>query len=72
MHTFLSGGNLYKYDPNTLFSELDKDRKRREKLSRDYWDKVAKGLIDDSKPQKVEDYLIKMNSDMPLDFIRPL
>jgi hypothetical protein len=34
--------------------------------------KVAKGLISDQKPEKTEDYLIKMNSDMPLDFIRPL
>ncbi len=50
MHTFLPGGNLYKYDPNTLQSELDKDRVRRAKLSDEYWKKVAKGLIDDSKP----------------------
>jgi hypothetical protein len=33
--------------------------------------KVAKGLISDTKPEKTEDYLIKFNSDMPLDFIRP-
>jgi hypothetical protein len=29
MHNFLSGGNLFKYDANTLQSELDKDRQRR-------------------------------------------
>ncbi len=72
MHTFLPGGNLYKYDPNTLMSELDKDRLRRQKISDIYWTKVAKGLISDKKPEKTEDYLIKLNSDMPLDFIRPL
>ena len=33
--------------------------------------KVAKGLISDTKPEKTEDYLIKFNSEMPLDFIRP-
>ena len=33
---------------------------------------MAKGLISEDKPEKTEDYLIKMNSEMPLDFIRPL
>ena len=33
---------------------------------------MAKGLITEDKPEKTEDYLIKMNSEMPLDFIRPL
>jgi len=72
MHNFLSGGNLFKYDANTLQSELDKDRQRRQRLHRIYLSKVAKGLITEDKPEKTEDYLIKMNSEMPLDFIRPL
>jgi hypothetical protein len=33
---------------------------------------VAKGLITEDNPEKTDDYLIKMNSEMPLDFIRPL
>jgi hypothetical protein len=33
---------------------------------------VAKGIISQEKPEKTEDYLIKMNSEMPLDFIRPM
>ncbi len=33
MHTYLYGGNLYKYDSGTLMSELDKDRMRRKKMA---------------------------------------
>ena len=33
---------------------------------------MAKGLITEDNPEKTDDYLIKMNSEMPLDFIRPL
>jgi hypothetical protein len=33
MHTYLSGGKLYKYDSATLLSELDKDRMRKKKAA---------------------------------------
>lgn len=68
MHTYLSGGNLYKFDSGTLQSELDKDRLRRQKIAQVQKLKKAKGKFE----EKSQDYLIKMNSDTPLDFIRPL
>ena len=69
MHKFIPGGNLSKYDSSTLFCEIDKDRMRRQKLAEIKLLRAKKGKIIE---EKYEDYLIKLNSDMPLDFIRPL
>ena len=69
MHTYLYGGNLYKYDSATLLSERDKDRMRKQKAAEEELiKKKNKGKIE----KKFEDLLIKLNSDIPLEFMRPL
>lgn len=69
MHTFISGGNLYKYDSTTLLSELDKDRLRKKKAAEvELEKKKNNGKIEEN----YKDFLIKLNSDIPLEFIRPL
>ena len=63
MHTYLNGGNLYKYDSATILSELDKDRMRKKKADEEELiKKKNKGKIE----KKFKDYLIKLNSDIPL------
>jgi hypothetical protein len=69
MHTYLSGGNLHKYDSATLLSELDKDRMRKKKAAEE---ELIKKRNNGKIEEHYKDYLIKLNSDIPLEFIRPL